>query len=1076
MSRFILTAILVLAARLLLPAANFEAAAYLKASNAETDDLFGSSVSVSGDWAVIGAPREDSGAAGVNGNLSAPRLTDSGAAYVFRKNGLSWTQVAHLKQSTPIQGELFGTDVALAGEWIAVGSPLADGGKVYLYRLSAGQVQSFGSLVASNSDLGDEFGVSLALSGNRLVVGARGESSSATGVNGLQSNNSAYGSGAAYVFYFNGSSWMQEAYLKASNTGSGDAFGCSVDLSSHTLVIGASEEDGGSPGINGNQADNSKADAGAVYVFKHDGSNWSQQAYLKAAVLDSRDKFGYSVALDQDKLVIGAVGEDGNATGLYGDASNNSFSGSGAAYLFSRAAATWSQTLYIKQAPFPASPSMNKFGKSVDVAGDTIVVADEASQGSVHVFRRNSLAWMPLEKPAVPAIASRDSVGFDVALSPTDLLVGAPQDRSAANLVDGDMSNTSASSAGAAHVFSPSVVQTSAEKNVSANIATTVASPGAPQLNLSWPSVLGRRYKVLRSPDLSSWTPDSGSPIASTGLYPVTGQGQREFFRVVDMDATPPDSIHSVSPAPQAFAVSPNSDIRVEFKEFSGVLPDSIRLHVGGGPALTLAGSPSMSFSGNTLVYDLGGNALGVPGAQIPARVEFSDEQGHTASYQWTFTIAVQPVLHTDLFVFGSAAASQGGQTAATVQPKGATSKAPASGSSPSWSLSQVLPTSLTISYTGATPTAFHPGQYLANATPANVSQIFYRKVLSVTDSPTTSTLTLQTQDVPLTEMIQQADVSITQDADVLETDVNGNFIAPAASISPRFAARSYAYTWTLGTISNNLDGVVLNPSDNSGLVLSMRELNYTITPLVQVAFAIEDFSLKRFQADMNIRIQAAFVPEVDFSAAASFQSRVYLIPQRTLKTVKFFVWGLPVFVNLDFSLATYGSVITAAQGELYGGFRREWTLRTAVDYHPALQSMPRYVPPTLEALPLVRVGPDSTVQGTCSSTAGIEPRLDVLIAGLAGFYTSLDRAIQSQASVTLTNGVPTRKQVEAVSSATAKVGLSINHTSVDDDWPHIPFTLFRESWCKYWTPTEGWNVCPPGPPPIQGGGSDTSR
>ena len=123
----------------------------------------------------------------------------------------------------------------------------------------------------------------MAVSGDTVVVGAHGEDSSATGVNGNQSDNSAADAGAAYVFVRSGTTWSQQAYLKASNTGAGDYFGCSVAVSGDTVVVGAYGEDSSATGVNGNQADNSATDAGAAYVFVRSGTTWSQQAYLKAS-------------------------------------------------------------------------------------------------------------------------------------------------------------------------------------------------------------------------------------------------------------------------------------------------------------------------------------------------------------------------------------------------------------------------------------------------------------------------------------------------------------------------------------------------------------------------------------------------------------------------------------------------------------------------------------------------------------------------------------------------------------------------------------------------------------------------
>src|SRR5262249_23061327 len=140
---------------------------------------------------------------------------------------------------------------------------------------------------ASNTHADDQFGTSVALSadGSILAVGAIGESSAATGVDGSQADHAAPGAGAVYLFARSATTRRQQAYIKASNTSAGDGFGMSVALSADgaTLAVGALDEDSAATGVDGNQADNSAASAGAVYVFTRSATAWSQQAYLKAS-------------------------------------------------------------------------------------------------------------------------------------------------------------------------------------------------------------------------------------------------------------------------------------------------------------------------------------------------------------------------------------------------------------------------------------------------------------------------------------------------------------------------------------------------------------------------------------------------------------------------------------------------------------------------------------------------------------------------------------------------------------------------------------------------------------------------
>jgi len=187
---------------------NFES--MLCASDGAAGDQFGYSCSISGTTAVITATKDDD------------RGADSGSAYVFVRNGTSWSQEAYLK--------------------------------------------------ASNTDGDDEFGHVVAMSGDTVVVGARGEDSASTGVNGDQGSGAA-NSGAVYVFSRGISSWGQDLYVKASNTGQGDRFGDSVAIDGVRIVVGASMEDSGANTVNGNQSDNSASAAGAAFVFLTDAAS-----------------------------------------------------------------------------------------------------------------------------------------------------------------------------------------------------------------------------------------------------------------------------------------------------------------------------------------------------------------------------------------------------------------------------------------------------------------------------------------------------------------------------------------------------------------------------------------------------------------------------------------------------------------------------------------------------------------------------------------------------------------------------------------------------------------------------------
>ena len=192
---------------------------------------------------------------------------------------------------------------------------------------------------AANTDAGDNFGFSVDLSsdGNTLAVSAWLEDS---GDRNDEMDNNAIDSGAAYVFTRdNGGVWSQQAYVKASTMDESDRFGWNLSVSGDAskLAIGANNEDSVATGVNGDQADNNADGAGAVYVFNHDnGSDWIQQAYVKASNANPGDSFGFRIALSEDgnSLAVGAYREDSVVTGIDGDHADNSAESAGALYVF----------------------------------------------------------------------------------------------------------------------------------------------------------------------------------------------------------------------------------------------------------------------------------------------------------------------------------------------------------------------------------------------------------------------------------------------------------------------------------------------------------------------------------------------------------------------------------------------------------------------------------------------------------------------------------------------------------------------------------------------------------------------
>lgn len=334
--------------------------ALLKASNPDAEDLFASSLALSadGNTLAVGAKYEDSAATEVGGDQSDNSSADSGAAYVFARDGQGvWSQQAYIKAFNNDVDDQFGGSLALSGDGdtLAVGAErersCATGvgaaaqagsngcwysGAVYVYVRDAQDNWAHEEYIkATNTNTDDSFGSGVALSfdGSTLAVGAWGESSGSMN----PADNSSPNAGAVYVYARNGG-WSPQAYVKAADADANEWFGRAVVLSTdgNVLAIGAPMESSSAVGLEGDQADVSANFAGAAYVFTRDGGAWSQTTYLKASNTTASDSFGAALAISDDAttLVCGAVGEDSDATGIGGDQSNDFAINSGAVYVY----------------------------------------------------------------------------------------------------------------------------------------------------------------------------------------------------------------------------------------------------------------------------------------------------------------------------------------------------------------------------------------------------------------------------------------------------------------------------------------------------------------------------------------------------------------------------------------------------------------------------------------------------------------------------------------------------------------------------------------------------------------------
>jgi FG-GAP repeat/Divergent InlB B-repeat domain len=375
----------------------------LLADDRASSDKMGHSISIFGDYAIIGAPFDDD-----NGS-------SSGSAYIFHKEGAIWSQQAKLLASDGFDGDQFGYRVSISGDYAIIGAYGIDdngsnSGAAYIFFRDGTSWAQQAKITGTDVGYKDSFGASVSISGNYAVIGATGAD-----------DNDSY-SGAAYIFVRSGTTWYQQAKLLASDGAYGDTFGYSVSISGDYAIIGAHNADGGN-GVY----------SGSAYIFSRSGSLWIQQAKLLASDGAAHDSFGRSVSISGNYAIVGAP--------------NNRVNGilTGSSYIFARNSTSWTQQAKIHS----ETDTVNQyFGNSVSISGDTLIVGaygdynrNEINSGAAFIFSRSGSAWILQSKLLPDDGAVSDNFGYSVSISDNNAAI-------ASYLDDSDFSDT-----GSAYIF-----------------------------------------------------------------------------------------------------------------------------------------------------------------------------------------------------------------------------------------------------------------------------------------------------------------------------------------------------------------------------------------------------------------------------------------------------------------------------------------------------------------------------------------------------------------------------------------------------------------------------------------------
>jgi hypothetical protein len=376
-------------------ATNGNISEYYPVADAEglAGDNFGISVSISGNYAIIGASSDD-GIAGVN----------QGSASIYQFDGSHWVFMQKLTDADGAPNDFFGTSVSVSGNYCIVGAYADDGdagvdqGSASIYQFNGNNWVLMEKITDADAGAGDSYGRAVSVSGNKIIVGAYSDDDVA-GVN----------QGSASIYQFDGTNWIFIQKLTDNNGASGDAFGISVCMADTYVIIGA-HLDSGPVG----------SYQGSASIYQYDGSNWTLMQKLLDTNGGVSDFFGFSVSISANEAIVGSPNDDGSAGVDQGSVSIYKFDGN-----------SW---IRIKKQTDINGAENDHFGYSVSIGGDYIMVGANGdtvngnfSQGSSSVYKRLGSVWQRYQYVTDPYGAAADALGYSTSIDPASkrFLLGA---------------------------------------------------------------------------------------------------------------------------------------------------------------------------------------------------------------------------------------------------------------------------------------------------------------------------------------------------------------------------------------------------------------------------------------------------------------------------------------------------------------------------------------------------------------------------------------------------------------------------------------------------------------------------
>lgn len=559
------------------------------------------------------------------------------------------------------------------------------------------------------------------------------------------------------------------------------------------------------------------------------------------------------------------------------------------------------------------------------------------------------------------------------------------------------------------------------------------------QRELLWSTEPGIRYELQSSTNLETWTTVDGFPTEAAALAQQhlleLQDAPKGFFRVLVLDEQPP-VITPESPVDGAFAIPRFSSIAVTLSDASGIDLSSISLAVNGLGTYTLADS-QLSYTEGILTFDNGGDtALGAYGANVQVSLAVADVNGYAATNSWEFGLELEAQASGDIFVLGSPAAQRAGQQLTAGQRMVFRAVYPASGpirmssDAAPWTLVEVADDYVVFDYAD-TPPNFQVDQFLANVAPGKANEIFYRKVVSVSDDSGAKQITVGTMDVALTDMLEVASLALVNPSAAVWKILDDGLMVQSSVSFPLGDSFNETIDFSGSPVTFDLDG------------------EWEFVPQLTVAFDIqgselEDFFL-RFDGNSSIRVAPTITANGSFSKTVTTDSPI-------LSAWNVYYMGqagpVPIWVDVAFELNAEAGVQVDASGYFATAVQRDRTFYVQVQYSSRDPRNNGWTQSPLES-GLMTDPFEYQITGHGKAWAKLIPQVDIHLESLFGVYANLTAEVGLDGSASFSGDTPLSADFNLWGKLDLNAGMSVIGINADYLPAFSPLSLVDYQWSE---------------------------